>query len=294
MLEKPLHKIGLGTAQFGMDYGITNSAGKLELGEVKRVLQFASSLGVSLLDTAHSYGDAERRVGDIGSQSFDVVTKLSSSRTSLLSLDQHYKRALLISLSRLRTERVYGVLAHDVHNLDNADVADVANSLLRLRESGLTEKVGVSVYYPHQLEMILEKFVPDVVQLPFSLLDRRFEESGWLNILKSMQIETHSRSSFLQGLLLIDTQKIPESFSRWRGIFVELESWCRESNVSKLEAALGFALSNASIDRVIVGVASVSQLKQIQLAAGTRIEGFPSVSSLDLGLIDPSRWGRHR
>jgi aryl-alcohol dehydrogenase-like predicted oxidoreductase len=290
MVDKPLHKIGLGTAQFGLDYGITNSAGRVKLGEVKQVLQFASSLGVSLLDTAHSYGDAERRIGDFGSKRFDVVTKLSSPRSPLVSLDEHYKKSLLLSLSRLRVDRVYGVLAHDIHDLDSADLTDVAHSLMRLRESGLTERVGISVYHPHQLEPVLNEFVPDMVQLPFNLVDRRFEESGWLKTLKDMQIEVHSRSIFLQGLLLIKAHEIPDSFSRWRGIFLDLESWCREHNFSKLEAALGFALSNTLIDRVIVGVASLSQLQQIHLAAGITIEGFPAVSSLDLDLIDPSRW----
>ena len=289
-MEKPLQKIGIGTAQFGLDYGITNSAGKVKLGEVKQVLQFASSLGVRLLDTAHSYGDAERRIGDLGSKSFDVVTKLSSRRSSLVSLDEHYKKSLLLSLSRLRAARVYGVLAHDIHDLDSADITDVAHSLMRLRECGLTERVGISVDHPHQRELILNEFVPDMVQIPFSLVDRRFEESGWLKTLKDMQIEVHSRSVFLQGLLLSNAHDIPASFSRWQGIFLELDSWCREYKLSQLEAALGFALSNTLIDRVIVGVASLSQLQQIHLAAGTTIEGFPAVSSMDLDLIDPSRW----
>jgi aryl-alcohol dehydrogenase-like predicted oxidoreductase len=290
MADGARQRIGLGTAQFGMHYGVTNPTGKVPSRQVKQLLDLALSKGVRLLDTAHSYGDAERLIGDLGVGGFDVVTKLASRRDPSSVLSDHYQDLLKVSLARLKLERVYGVLTHDTHELDNGDLGNVAKSLLHLKETGLTTKVGVSVYHPHQLEIILQEFVPDLVQLPFSLFDRRFLDSGWLEKLRKSKVEIHSRSSFLQGLLVADLDQIPASFARWRTLFQELESWCRESGVSKLEASLAFALSNASIDRVIVGVHSLQDLIQVLASAGTTCREFPDISSKDLDLIDPTRW----
>jgi aryl-alcohol dehydrogenase-like predicted oxidoreductase len=216
MADKTLRRIGLGTAQFGMNYGVTNPTGKVPVRQVKQLLDLALSKGVRLLDTAHSYGDAESLIGNLGVGEFDVVTKLASRRAPIIGLGDHYQELIQVSLARLKLERVYGVLAHDTYELDNGNLGNVAKSLSLLKETGLTEKIGISVYHPHQLEVIFQEFVPDLVQLPLSLFDRRFLDSGWLERLREYKVEIHSRSSFLQGLLLTSLDQIPGSFVRWR------------------------------------------------------------------------------
>ncbi len=68
--------IGLGTVQFGIDYGISNKSGKVSLDEQKRILNFAKKNGVDLLDTAINYGDSEKNLGLCGIKQFKVVTKI--------------------------------------------------------------------------------------------------------------------------------------------------------------------------------------------------------------------------
>ena len=40
---KYIHKIGLGTAQWGLDYGISNTSGKSSKKDVRKILELASS-----------------------------------------------------------------------------------------------------------------------------------------------------------------------------------------------------------------------------------------------------------
>ena len=69
-------KLALGTAQFGMDYGLSNMNGQTSKKEVFRILQYASQSKINLLDTAPSYGDSESVLGDtIANQSWKYVLK---------------------------------------------------------------------------------------------------------------------------------------------------------------------------------------------------------------------------
>ena len=52
----------LGTAQFGLDYGINNNCGQVSYDNTKRILEYAYSNGINMLDTAIAYGDCEKRI----------------------------------------------------------------------------------------------------------------------------------------------------------------------------------------------------------------------------------------
>jgi aryl-alcohol dehydrogenase-like predicted oxidoreductase len=53
----------LGTAQFGLNYGINNSAGKVNLNEVYNIFEYALENGIQTLDTASVYGNAHEIIG---------------------------------------------------------------------------------------------------------------------------------------------------------------------------------------------------------------------------------------
>ena len=69
-------KLAIGTAQFGLDYGIANDHGKVSQKEIKKILDLARSSNISLLDTAMDYGDSEFSIGEAGSEDFDIVSKI--------------------------------------------------------------------------------------------------------------------------------------------------------------------------------------------------------------------------
>ena len=74
------NSIILGTAQFGMDYGLTNKNGKVEENEAIEIIRKAISLGFEYIDTAAAYGDSEKIIGkalsNISNNNLKIITKL--------------------------------------------------------------------------------------------------------------------------------------------------------------------------------------------------------------------------
>jgi len=145
------------------------------------------------------------------------------------------------------------------------------------------------VYGPDDLEEWWDDRL-DLVQVPCNVFDRRVVSSGWLERLASSGVEIHSRSAFLQGLLLMD--EWPERFDRWEGHRRVWQAWCTDAGVSPLAGALGTVLAEEGIDRVVVGVDSPAQLEEIIDLAGGDLPAAPEELAVDdVELIDPSRWG---
>jgi len=130
-----------------------------------------------------------------------------------------------------------------------------------------------------------------LVQAPYNILDRRLETSGWLECMHKENVEVHVRSIFLQGLLLMNKSKRPEKFNKWLTVWNRWDDWLKESNVTPVQAAVSFPLSDNRVSKVIVGVDSLDQLKEIISAANNNIDRFPEDFSIaDTKLLNPSEW----
>ena len=161
-------------------------------------------------------------------------------------------------------------------------------ALLAVRDEGLTDRIGLSVYEPAELD---EVWVPelDLIQAPFNVFDRRIVTSGWLARLNDAGVEVHARSVFLQGLLLME--KPPSYFDPWSGALSEWSRWCETESLSPLQASLGFVMAQLGIERVIVGVDTPEHLEEILAIGDIRMASPPdTLMSDDLDLINPSRW----
>ena len=277
-------KLGLGTVQIGLPYGVSNSTGEVSIDEASSILQRARAAGIRTIDTAAAYGDSESRLGQLGLDGFQVVSKVAGVKPDMLT------DAVTASISRLRVDSLHGLLLHRASDLLGNDGGDVWRTLERLKADGLVEKIGVSVYRPEELDTLPHSIRPDLVQLPYNILDRRMETSGWLSRLKAMGVEIHARSAFLQGLLLMEAESRPSRFSRWNTIWTIYEAWLAENNLTRLESCLGFALANPLLDRIIVGTQSASQLSQL-LAVEPLVTPVPvTLAVLDDDLINPANW----
>jgi aryl-alcohol dehydrogenase-like predicted oxidoreductase len=284
------NKLALGTVQFGLPYGVANSVGQPSLEEIRRILEVARSSGIDTLDTARAYGDSERRLGICNMVEWRVVTKLPD-RHGTQRVSDWAESCLRQSLAELKTSKVEALLLHRSALLLSADGHELYSTLQSLKEAGLVSKIGVSVYRPEELDMLVPGFGFDLVQLPLNVLDRRFLKSGWLARLADRRIEVHARSCFLQGLLLVEAGKLPDKFSRWAPLWEKWTEWLRESKQSALQACLGFLQPLPEIHRVLVGVDSEQQLQEILAAA--QAPSIPPPSGLysdDPDLINPSRW----
>jgi aryl-alcohol dehydrogenase-like predicted oxidoreductase len=288
-------RLALGTVQFGLPYGIANQTGQVARSEARAMLQLAARSGIDTLDTAIAYGESETCLGEAGVQAFKVVTKLPAIPSSCPNVAVWVREQVGVSLGRLGLPSINGLLLHRSADLLGKDGATLWHALESIRSEGLVQKVGVSVYSPSEIEAVTELYKIDLVQAPFNLVDRRLSTSGWLNRLKSAGVEVHTRSAFLQGLLLMPASSLPQEFSRWRELFTRWHQWLSVSGVSALQACLSFSLGHPQVDRVVVGADGLQQLQQIvDLSNRAMTSALPDLGSDDEMLINPARWAEVR
>lgn len=286
-------RLGLGTVQWGVPYGVANRCGITDEAEVSRILSGARAHGVDVLDTAAGYGQAEAVLGQQDLSSFRVVTKTPSFRCAEVGIEE--ARVLTDSLQRsletLGVARVYGLLIHHADDLLAPGGDRLIEALQALKAGGWVEKVGVSIYRDEQLQAILPRFVPDIVQIPLSVLDQRLIVNGRLKQLKALGAEVHVRSVFLQGLLLMDVAAVPDYFAPIRPVLRAWHQRVRAHGMSPVQAALSFVRDLSGVDVVLVGVDSSAQFSQCadDFAAPGRFDAF-GLECNDAAFVDPSRW----
>ena len=288
-------KISLGSAQFGLDYGISNLRGKTTKTEVSKILQFASEGGISMIDTATSYGNSESILGEtITNDDWKIVTKtpgFAGDYINEIHVNQ-LRESFDQSLSSLRKENIYGLLLHSCNDLLKPGGELIFREMERLREIGVVNKIGVSVYNSNQIKLVLDKFNIDLIQLPINIFDQHIFINGWLEELKNNNIEIHVRSVFLQGLLLMSRNSMHPYFSPIKKRIEILSNSAKDLSLSRMELALGYVMSINEIDQVVVGVSTLQQLREIIDAASVRVNtsDFLDLSIDDVAFIKLSNW----
>lgn len=285
------HKLALGTAQFGLSYGIANNAGKASKTTVKQLLNIARTSDITMFDTAISYGNSEKTLGLHNLATFNIVSKLPEVPPDCLKVEEWIAEQVLASLKRLNINKLQALLLHRPAQLLEPVGDRLYRSILRLKEQGLVSQIGVSVYGPNELSQLVNRFDFDIVQAPMNIFDRRMEDTGMLNQLKKAGVAIHIRSAFLQGLLLMPSAKIPVYFAPWLPLIKAYHDWLVEQNLSPVQACLSYLNQQADIDKIIVGVDNAQQLQQIITAIDRPRIDIPSfLQSTDEGLLNPSRW----
>jgi len=291
-------KIGLGTAQFGLDYGVSNKKGITPLEEVKEILTLAWNSGINLLDTAQAYGISEDVIGQSISEemSFKIVTKIPPLRKSLIEepVAELIKDTFMQSLKRLKQKSIYGLLVHHVDDLFSPGGYHIWQAMEELKDAGLVDKIGVSVYSPKEIEKVLSSYSPDIIQVPLNVFDQRILKNDYLKHLKIQGIEIHCRSVFLQGLLLMKLEEIPSYFEPFKPLLEHYHRSLQKKGISLLQAALGFVYGISDKDYIIVGINNKNHLKEIIESFNTfdvlnQID-FSEFSLDDERLVNPSHW----
>lgn len=284
-------RLAIGTAQFGLSYGVANRGGKVSEGEAKKILTKASQSGIDLLDTAIAYGDSESVLGRVGIGEWRVITKLPSIPLDAGDISDWIQKQVQESLRRLNLTNVDAVLLHRPEQLLGDRGSEILFALQALKNNKLTKKIGISIYSPSELDHFDVAQCFDLIQAPLNILDRSLIESGWLKKLNQLKIEVHVRSIFLQGLLLMNFEERPPKFSKYSDLWLEWDQWLAENNFSAVEGCLAFINSIEGLDGVLVGIESVEQLNEIISASSLSIKDFPSWPNyIDHNLINPSLW----
>lgn len=263
----------------------------MSLPDARSILKTAKSAGIDTLDTAMGYGASERILGEIGVENMRIITKLPAVPDGCSDIQGWIKTSVLQSLDRLRITRIEGLLLHRPLQLKEPIGDEIYSALLHIKQEGLIEKTGFSIYSPDELDLLWENYKTDMIQAPLNILDHRLARSGWLDRLWKEGVSIHVRSIFLQGLLLMEERSLPPGFRRWARVWRNWGDWLKEKHMSPLEACVGFALSWKEIERVLVGVDSEQHLRQIIKSMEADPCPLPDwLESTDRDLIEPTRW----
>lgn len=262
ILKVNLSKISIGTAQFGLNYGITNQRGKVKLKEIEKILQYAQRNNIFKIDTAYAYGNAEKILGNFNLKNWKVSSKFPS-----IPKQQDAKRWIFSkvykSLKNLNIKNLETLYVHDTKQLYNQKIIkEISNALEELKRNKVIKKIGVSVYEPKEIYKLNKIINFDIVQAPFNILDKRVSNNKINEFLKKDKIQLELRSIFLQGLLLINENNVPKKFHEWKKFFQKLGEIKKKKNLTMLEIALS-ALRNIEFKNVVFGVLTQNELREI-------------------------------
>lgn len=288
-----VQKLGLGTVQWGLPYGVSNQRGMTSPETVRSILAEAKVCGIKILDTASLYGVSESVLGKNDLGAFRVVTKTPRFATPMITnehaemLSQTFQK----SLQRLSLQNIYGLLVHHAEDLVVPGGERLVAVLNSMKDSGVVEKVGVSVYDSEQLAAVLEVFKPDIVQLPLNVLDQRMLQSGSLESLHRDGVETHIRSVFLQGLLLMPLEQIPAYFAPILPLLERWQATAISRSLTLTQAALSFVRDIESVGTVLVGVEDLQQFRSCEedFSVPHHFDAY-GLHCDELAFINPSQW----
>lgn len=284
-------KLILGTAQFGMNYGINNSTGKINKSEVFELLKYAFINGIQILDTAPVYGDAQSIIGEFHEGhpqiKFNVITKIPANYP-LENLEELVKGFLL----EMNIDCIEVLHFHSIKDFIACERKIVAQIFNSLKHSNRVKSFGVSIYENSEAQL-LDRTLIDVVQLPFNLLDNINQRGELINQLKQKKFEIHTRSVFLQGLFFTDPFKI-ESLEV-KNALLKLKEICKWYNCELAHLAINYCLNQENIDRVLIGVDGISQFKnniclESETLDNSVIAQINDIFISDNSQINPSKW----
>lgn len=281
----------LGTVQFGLPYGVTNQIGQVPETETRKILNLAASSAIQLLDTAQSYGTSEKVIGRCWPK--DAPRRLISKLPA--GADQNtWEANLLKSMDYLKIEKLDGFLLHRSSDLVSENGKELLKWLESIRERGLVDRIGVSIYEADELIRLPLSYL-QLVQLPLSIYDQRMISNGAIDRLLELGIGIHVRSTFLQGLLLQESQHWPTHITNgFKKHHTKWLEYLRQKGWSPLECALNFVRSIEGVEACLVGVLSKKELEQIihawnqdKIPFDSELNGWAWTNVSDL---DPRSW----
>lgn len=250
-------KLVLGTVQLGLNYGINNSAGKPSLKTAFDIINRSYELGIDEIDTADAYGEAVSIISTYLSQNpnqkFKVMSKFIGND------DMSYREAFDQSCKKLGVESLDGYYFHRFQDFKKFCDFDYIQDLKRESRLG---KFAVSLYSIEELELAIDSNEVDVIQLPLNIFDRSEEKVDLLKKAHSKNKLIYVRSVFLQGLFFKNVNNLPPKLYPLRNALIELYHLVDAYKVDMEDLCLKYVLDLSFVDKVIIGVDSVTQLER--------------------------------
>jgi aryl-alcohol dehydrogenase-like predicted oxidoreductase len=289
-----LSKLSLGTVQFGLDYGIANTSGQPEQDDVNEIINYVSKKGINCFDTAQAYGNSEQVLG-IALENIENKFVISKLKSDLFREDAFANT--LHSINNLSVKSLFALLLHDSKLLYDWTSED-SKKVDKLINNGNIKYFGVSIYTSEDFDMAIKNDKIKFIQIPFNLFDQRAYKERWFEKAKKYNKLIFIRSVFLQGLLLMDKDKVPFNLEPAKKYIDILESFANDLQITRNELALSFVDSIATDSLILFGCDNLSQakenitnynpLKELEQSTITKILG--KLSDLDEKIYNPTKW----
>lgn len=292
----------LGTVQFGMKYRIHNVINRQPIWEESfEMLDYAFENGISIIDTAMAYGEAEMILGEYfrnknTNNSYGVISKLCPNVIEKGEKDVYgvIKQELEGSLKRIGINQLKGYLLHTPEYVYRPEIVD---AFVRLKEEGYTQNIGISIYDIKEGFAAIDTGVMDYIQLPYSILDQRGIKERLIEKANIANITIFARSAFLQGLYMMQPEEVPECLNSAIPYLKKVEEILENYQVDKVSAILNFVKEEKGIEYLVFGVETKEQLKEniekyttADIPADCIKELKGQIQNVSRSIIIPSLW----
>jgi aryl-alcohol dehydrogenase-like predicted oxidoreductase len=279
-----------------MPYGIANTTGQPDLATAHRIIADSYQGGVRFFDTAQAYGSSERVLGhcfrDLQiTSTVRVISKVAPQRPP-----GELESSVRQSIDALGVPRLWSLLLHAESQLDEWS-GPMGQALHSLKQQGLTERLGVSIYSPSRALQALDLPEVDVIQVPANVFDRRLQRVGFFLAAARAGKTVFVRSVYLQGLALLEEGKAP-LFARTA--VSAYRQFCRKESQVSGRFAMAYVRQMAPDALLVMGAErpeqAIENCQEMQMplppvalcAAWDRC--WPEDEPL---LINPSLWPKH-
>ena len=273
----------LGGAQLGNGYGFFVREEKIPKLDLDNLLEASLEVGILSIDIAQNYKGVIENLADVNLiDQFRISTKIEFDEIII----NEYKSSLKLTLSKLNADKFESILIHNWSILDVSNRKNALDLLQNLKEIGITNKIGISVYELADLEGVSKAV--QIIQAPLNFFNTKFLTSVQVKNLKTEGVEFHARSIFHQGTLL-NASLIDSDF---RSDIVKFEIFRNTFNLSNLEAALSVYDSQDVFTKLLVGVVKAEQLLEI-VSTKENIVDFDFIGNQSMyseNFADPRKW----
>ncbi len=296
-----INEICIGSAQFGFNYGITNTTGKVKENDVKKILKLASELNIKYIDTAQAYKSSEEVIGvnAPSENEFRMISKFSPllTKTNKENLITDLEDGFQRSLKALKKTNIDSLLFHNANDLKNESFPIIFDWINSLKERNLIKRIGLSIYSKSDLDKVnVKKF--DLVQLPLSIYDQRLLNDGTIKFLRQIGISVHVRSIFLQGLILNNPKKWPPIISKeFKDHHSNFFNFLNLKKLNKLEEVMKFPFFIKDVEAVVLGITSFQEFYEITKIwnkltkqKDININDFKKWEWTNCNDLDPRKW----
>ena len=286
--------LSIGTVQFGLDYGISNTKGQTTPSEVYQILSHSLKENINQLDTAFAYGTSETVLSQYEHISdFHITTKTpaKSDDQDHFNWKQNTLKAIEQSIDLFSNCKSLSILTHGENDLEMAEENWLYETFKSLKEKNIIEHFGSSLYEPSKIIKLKSKY-PDITkfQIPFNLLDQRALNAEIQNVISQNKLIIDTRSTLLQGLFCMN--EVPSKLYHLKPEFNQLKKWALDINVPLINAAFLWVFEQDWISNVVIGVNDRQQLESNITFAKTmdrRLQTPPKESKI-LRTIRPDLW----